>query len=197
MTVEALLALSVFAFATSITPGPNNMMLLASGVNFGFRRTIPHMLGIGFGFTAMLVVVGLGLGAALTASPSLLTVLKLVSAGYMLWLAWRLASSGSIGSAVGAAKPIRFIEAAGFQWINPKAWAMALTATTVYTRPDAFLATVLVVALVFGSINLPSVSVWAAFGTGLRGFLAIPARMRVFNIVMAGLLALSIIPFVL
>jgi threonine/homoserine/homoserine lactone efflux protein len=197
MTVEALLALSVFAFATSITPGPNNMMLLASGVNFGFRRTIPHMLGIGFGFTAMLVVVGLGLGAALTASPSLLTVLKLVSAGYMLWLAWRLASSGSIGSAVGAAKPMRFIEAAGFQWINPKAWAMALTATTVYTRPDAFLATVLVVALVFGSINLPSVSVWAAFGTGLRGFLAIPARMRVFNIVMAGLLALSIIPFVL
>jgi threonine/homoserine/homoserine lactone efflux protein len=197
MTVEALLALSVFAFATSITPGPNNMMLLASGVNFGFRRTIPHMLGIGFGFTAMLVVVGLGLGAALTASPSLLTVLKLVSAGYMLWLAWRLASSGSIGSAVGAAKPMRFIEAAGFQWINPKAWAMALTATTVYTRPDAFLATVLVVALVFGSINLPSVSVWAAFGTGLRGFLAIPARMRVFNIVMAGLLALSIVPFVL
>jgi threonine/homoserine/homoserine lactone efflux protein len=70
---------------------------------------------------------------------------------------------------------MRFIEAAGFQWINPKAWAMALTATTVYTRPDAFLATVLVVALVFGSINLPSVSVWAAFGTGLRGFLAIPA----------------------
>ena len=197
MTVEALLALSVFAFATSITPGPNNMMLLASGVNFGFRRTIPHMLGIGFGFTAMLVVVGLGLGAALTASPSLLTVLKLVSAGYMLWLAGRLASSGSIGSAVGAAKPMRFIEAAGFQWINPKAWAMALTATTVYTRPDAFLATVLVVALVFGSINLPSVSVWAAFGTGLRGFLAIPARMRVFNIVMAGPLALSIIPFVL
>ena len=121
------------------------MMLLASGVNFGFRRTIPHMLGIGFGFTAMLVVVGLGLGAALAASTSLLTVLKLVSAGYMLWLAWRLASSGSIGSAVGAANPMRFIEAAGFQWINPKAWAMALTATTVYTRPDAFLATVLIV----------------------------------------------------
>ena len=197
MTVEALLALSTFAFATSITPGPNNMMLLASGVNFGFRRTIPHMLGIGFGFAAMLVVVGLGLGAALTATPGLLTVLRLVSAGYMLWLAWRLASSGSIGSAVGAANPMRFIEAAGFQWMNPKAWAMALTATTVYTRPDAFLATVLIVALVFGSINLPSVSVWAAFGTGLRGFLAIPARMRVFNIAMAGLLALSIIPFVL
>src|SRR3954447_11741290 len=142
MTGEALLALSVFAFATSITPGPNNMMLLASGVNFGFRRTIPHMLGIGFGFTSMLVVVGLGIGAALTASPNILAVLKLVAAGCMLWLVWRLASSGSLGTGEGSARPMRFVEAAGFQWINPKAWAMALTATTVYTRPDAFLATV-------------------------------------------------------
>jgi len=197
MKPETLLALSIFAFATSVTPGPNNMMLLASGVNFGIRRTIPHMLGIAAGFTAMLLVVGLGLGAVVTAVPAVLIVLKVASAAYMLWLAWRLATSGSFGAGAGPARPMRFIEAAGFQWINPKAWAMALTATSVYTQPDAFFLSVVIVALVFGAINLPSVGIWAAFGVGLRGFLAVPARLRAFNVAMAVLLALSVVPFVL
>jgi threonine/homoserine/homoserine lactone efflux protein len=197
MKPEALLALSIFAFVTSVTPGPNNMMLLASGVNFGIRRTIPHMLGIAAGFTAMLLVVGLGLGAIVTAVPAVLVALKVASAAYMLWLAWRLATSGSFGAGAGPARPMRFIEAAGFQWINPKAWAMALTATSVYTQPDAFYLSVVIVALVFGAINLPSVGVWAGFGVGLRGFLAVPARLRVFNVAMAVLLALSVVPFVL
>jgi len=197
MKPEALLALSIFAFVTSVTPGPNNMMLLASGVNFGIRRTIPHMLGIAAGFTAMLLLVGLGLGAIVTAVPAVLVVLKVASAAYMLWLAWRLATSGGFGAGTGPARPMRFVEAAGFQWINPKAWAMALTATSVYTQPDAFYLSVVIVALVFGAINLPSVGVWAAFGVGLRGFLAVPARLRVFNVAMAVLLALSVVPFVL
>jgi hypothetical protein len=197
MKPETLLALSIFAFVTSVTPGPNNMMLLASGVNFGIRRTIPHMLGIAAGFTAMLLVVGLGLGAIVTAVPAVLVALKVASAAYMLWLAWRLATSGSFGAGAGPARPMRFIEAAGFQWINPKAWAMALTATSVYTQPDAFYLSVVIVALVFGAINLPSVGVWAGFGVGLRGFLAVPARLRVFNVAMAVLLALSVVPFVL
>jgi threonine/homoserine/homoserine lactone efflux protein len=197
MKPETLLALSIFAFVTSVTPGPNNMMLLASGVNFGIRRTIPHMLGIAAGFTAMLLVVGLGLGAIVTAVPAVLVALKVASAAYMLWLAWRLATSGSFGAGTGPARPMRFIEAAGFQWINPKAWAMALTATSVYTQPDAFYLSVVIVALVFGAINLPSVGVWAGFGVGLRGFLAVPARLRVFNVAMAVLLALSVVPFVL
>ena len=197
MKPEALLALSIFAFVTSVTPGPNNMMLLASGVNFGIQRTIPHMLGIAAGFTAMLLVVGLGLGAIVTAVPAVLVVLKVASAAYMLWLAWRLATSGSFGTGAGPARPMTFVEAAGFQWINPKAWAMALTATSVYTQPDAFYLSVVIVALVFGAINLPSVGVWAAFGVGLRGFLAVPARLRAFNVAMAVLLALSVVPFVL
>ena len=197
MKAETLLALSIFAFVTSVTPGPNNMMLLASGVNFGIRRTIPHMLGIAAGFTAMLLVVGLGLGAIVTAVPAVLVVLKVASAAYMLWLAWRLATSGSFGTGAGPARPMRFVEAAGFQWINPKAWAMALTATSVYTQPDAFYLSVVIVALVFGAINLPSVGIWAGFGVGLRGFLAVPARLRVFNVAMAVLLALSVVPFVL
>ena len=193
MKPETLLALSIFAFVTSVTPGPHNMMLLASGVNFGIRRTVPHMLGIAAGFTAMLLVVGLGLGALVTAVPAVLVVLKVASAAYMLWLAWRLATSGSFGTGTGPARPMTFVEAAGFQWINPKAWAMALTATSVYTQPDAFYLSVVIVALVFGAINLPSVGVWAAFGVGLRGFLAVPARLRVFNVAMA----VSVVPFVL
>ena len=197
MKPETLLALSIFAFVTSVTPGPNNMMLLASGVNFGIRRTVPHMLGIAAGFTAMLLVVGLGLGALVTAVPAVLVVLKVASAAYKLWLAWRLATSGSFGTGTGPARPMTFVEAAGFQWLNPKAWAMALTATSVYTQPDAFYLSVVIVALVFGAINLPSVGVWAAFGVGLRGFLAVPARLRVFNVAMAVLLALSVVPFVL
>jgi threonine/homoserine/homoserine lactone efflux protein len=104
MKPEALLALSIFAFVTSVTPGPNNMMLLASGVNFGIRRTIPHMLGIAAGFTAMLLLVGLGLGAIVTAVPAVLVVLKVASAAYMLWLAWRLATSGSFGTGAGPAR---------------------------------------------------------------------------------------------
>ena len=198
MTVEALLALSVFAFATSITPGPNNMMLLASGVNFGFRRTIPHMLGIGFGFTAMLVVVGLGLGAALTASPSLLTVLKLVSAGYMLWLAWRLASSGSIGSAVGAAKPMRFIEAAGFQWINPKAWALAVSFVAMVVDPGpgryVGIAVLGVGCLVIGAASSPT---WMVFGDRLEKLLKRTGGERYLGIVMAVLVVASVVLFFL
>ena len=197
MTSETLLALAVFAFVTSVTPGPNNMMLLASGVNFGFARTIPHMLGIGFGFTSMLAVVGFGLGTLLTMSPLVHGLFKVACAGYMLLLAWRLARSGSMGGGDTAARPMRFHEAALFQWINPKAWAMALTAAAVYVNPDALVPSVIAVSLVFGAINLPTVSVWAAFGVALRGALSAPSRLRAFTIVMAILLAVSVVPFVL
>ena len=197
MTVEALLALSVFAFATSITPGPNNMMLLASGVNFGFRRTIPHMLGIGFGFTAMLVVVGLGLGAALTASPSLLPCSSW--SGRNICSGWP--GAWRVREAFGSGKARRSLCVSSrppdSKRDQPQGLGHGADRDDRLHAAGRVPATVAVVALVFGSINLPSVSVWAALGTGLRGFLAIPARMRVFNIVMAGLLALSIIPFVL
>jgi threonine/homoserine/homoserine lactone efflux protein len=195
LSSQALLGLILFAFVTSVTPGPNNLMLLASGVNFGFRRSLPHMFGIGIGFTLMLAVVGLGLGGAILAVPLLYIVLKVVSIAYLFWLAFMLATSGSLGVADSGGRPMRFHEAALFQWINPKAWAMALTASAVYTRPEAIVASAATVALVFGAINLPTVGIWAAFGTLLRGVLADPARLRVFNLVMAGLLIASILPF--
>lgn len=194
MNPDLLLALVGFAVVSSITPGPNNMMLLASGVNFGMRRTMPHMMGVCLGFTLMLVIVGLGLGAVIMALPLLHTVLKYGSGAYLLWLAWSLATSGGLGGSQTGARPMRFIEAALFQWINPKAWVMAVTAMAVYTLPEAMVSSVLVVGTLFGVINLPCIAIWVGFGVGLRGFLEDPLRLRLFNISMAILLLISTLP---
>lgn len=195
MSAELFLAMLVFAFVTSITPGPNNFMLLASGVNFGFRRTIPHMLGIGVGFLSLLLGVGLGLGAVLTAYPQLHTALKVAGGAYLLYLAWRIAMSRSMGEkSEGSARPMTFMEAAAFQWINPKAWVMAVTAMAVYTSPEQPFLTVILVSFAFALVNLPCVSSWAGFGVALRGFLADPVRLKWFNIAMGLLLALTLWP---
>lgn len=189
-----LLALLSFAFVSSITPGPNNLMLLASGVNFGFTRTLPHMLGIGIGFTLMIVVVGLGLGELFQRVPQLYTLLRYVGAAYMLYLAVRLARSGAVEDPKGTARPMTFLAAAAFQWVNPKAWVMAVYAIASYTVPTQYLASVLAVALVFGIVNVPCVGSWALFGTALGRLLQNPRVVRVFNGVMALLLVASIVP---
>ena len=196
MPTHLLLALAGFAFVASITPGPNNLMLLSSGVKFGFRRTIPHMLGIGFGFVAMLLVIGFGLGQLLQVEPRIYQVLRVACLIYLLWLAWKIASSEPLGSEQSNARtaPLNFTQAALFQWLNPKAWAMCLTATTAYTVADNYIPSLLIAALIFGLINLPSVSVWTLFGVGLRQFLQDPVKVRIFNIAMAFLLLLSVLP---
>lgn len=193
MTYELLTALAGFAFVTSITPGPNNMMLLASGANFGFSRTIPHMLGIGIGFTVMVMLVGAGLMQLFDAWPPSYTILKVLAAAYMLWLAWKIAHSASPEGKSAGAKPMSFLQAALFQWVNPKAWTMALSAITLYA-PGRELTAVLWVALVFGAINLPCVSSWTVLGQKLRLILGNPSRLIVFNWTMAALLVLSLIP---
>ena len=195
MTQDLLLALAGFAFVTSVTPGPNNMMLLASGVNFGLRRTVPHMLGIGIGHSVMVFLVGLGLAGMFTAWPPALTVLKLASVGYMLWLAWKIAHAAAPGEGRAAARPLSFVQAAAFQWVNPKAWAMALGAVSAYV-PEPSVWAYAAVAGVFASVNLPSVTLWAAAGQGLRRWLDGPGRLRAFNWTMAGLLVLSLWPVV-
>ena len=195
MTADAFLALLVYAFVTSITPGPNNFMLLASGVNFGFVRTIPHMLGIGTGFFSLLLGVGFGLGAILMAFPSLHAALKITGGAYLLYLAWRIGMSRSLGKEGEAkAKPMTFLQAAAFQWVNPKAWVMAVTAMAVYTSPQARFLSVVMVAEAFALVNLPSVSTWAGFGMALRGFLSDPLRLKWFNIAMGLLLAATLWP---
>ena len=195
MSSETFVALFFYALVTSITPGPNNFMLLASGVNFGFVRTIPHMLGIGIGFVILLLAVGFGLGTVLSAFPSLHTGLKIVGGTYLLYLAYRIATARSMGHGEAAkSRPMNFIEAAAFQWVNPKAWVMAITAMAVYTDPAAPFLSVVLIGLVFGAVNLPSVSTWAGFGMALRGFLSDPVRLKWFNIVMGLTLAATLWP---
>ena len=195
MPLETFLALLVFAFVTSVTPGPNNFMLLASGVNFGLVRTVPHMLGISIGFLVLLLAVGFGLGAVLTAFPALHNALKIAGAAYLLYLAWKIAMSRSLsGKGEAEARPMRFIDAAAFQWVNPKAWVMAITAMAVYTNPDHPFISVALISIAFAVVNLPSVSVWAGFGTALRGFLSDPVRLKWFNIAMGVLLAATLWP---
>lgn len=194
MSADLFLALIVFAFVTSITPGPNNFMLLASGVNFGFWRTLPHMCGIGVGFFTLLLGVGLGLGAVLTAYPQLHLALKVAGGAYLLYLAWKIAMSRSLGEKEDGTRPMAFLEAAAFQWVNPKAWVMAVTAMAVYTDPARPFLTMLLVATAFALVNFPSVSCWAGFGVALRGFLADPVRLKWFNIAMGALLAATLVP---
>lgn len=196
MSETMLLALAAFCFVSSITPGPNNMMLLASGANFGFRRTLPHMLGVSLGFAAMVFAVGMGLGSLFKAYPPLYDMLRVVAIFYMLWLAWRIATADGLGERDGTARPMTFLEAVAFQWINPKAWAMALGATAAFVTPDAFVAGVMIVTAVFAAINLPCIASWAGFGVVLRRFLDRPWALRAFNVTMAALLVASLYPMI-
>lgn len=196
MIQEFVLPLATFAFVTSVTPGPNNLMLMASGANFGFARTIPHMLGVALGFVFLATMVGLGLAGLFTQFPWMHDILMIVSVTYMLWLAWRIANAGQPKDGTRSARPLSFLEAAAFQWVNPKAWAMALTAVTVYA-PGTGWTSVLVVALVFGAINLPTVSSWCILGVRIRDFLNSEARLKLFNRTMAVLLIGSLIPMVI
>ncbi len=195
LPADLLLAFILFAFVSSITPGPNNTMLLSSGLNFGFNRTIPHMLGVSCGFTLMVLAVGCGLGAVFTAYPVLYTVLRYAGAVYLLYLAYKIATSGPAkDSDERKGKPMSYLSAAAFQWVNPKAWVMAVGAISTYTPINGYFTNVAVIALVFGLANLPAVSMWAGFGSLLRNVLRDPLWLRVFNGVMAALLVLSLYP---
>ncbi|EJM24196.1 MULTISPECIES: LysE family translocator [Pseudomonas] len=198
LSLDLLMGFALFALVTSITPGPNNTMLLASGVNFGFNRTIPHMLGITCGFFVLVVAVGFGLGTVFQTYPMLYTVLRYIGAAYLLYLAWKIAHSGPVSeSEKGESKPISYLGAAAFQWVNPKAWIMAIGAISTYTPMQGYFTNVLVIAAVFALINLPSVSVWAGCGTLLRNVLKDRRWLRLFNWGMALLLVASLYPLLL
>lgn len=194
-SLDLLTAFILFAFVSSITPGPNNTMLLASGVNFGVRRTIPHAMGVSIGFMVMVLAVGLGLGEVFKLYPVAYTVLRYTGAAYLLYLAWKIATSGPLSPAEpGSRKPLGFWGAAAFQWVNPKAWVMAVGAITTYTPAQGYLFNVVVIACVFAIVNLPSVCIWVMFGSALRGLLQNPRWLMAFNLLMAALLVLSLYP---
>ncbi|WP_165673970.1 LysE family translocator [Metapseudomonas otitidis] len=194
MSLELLLAFALFALVTSITPGPNNMMLLASGVNFGIRRSLPHMLGISIGFMVMVAAVGLGLHQVFEQVPLLYSLLRYGGAAYLIYLAWKIAGSGAPDDAKDEARPFTFLQAAAFQWVNPKAWVMAIGAITTYTPQENFVTNALLIAVLFALINCPSVGLWTVAGSLLRHWLSSPRVLRAFNIGMAVLLVASLYP---
>jgi threonine/homoserine/homoserine lactone efflux protein len=190
---EFLVPFTLFAIAGSVTPGPNNVMLTASGANFGFRRTLPHILGVCIGFPLMVAAIGIGLGRVFEEVPVVHSVLKVAGSAYLLWLAWRVASAGAAEPGDAGARPLSFLEAAAFQWINPKAWIMATGAISTFTLAgEAMLPQVLTIAAIFTVISVPSATVWTLLGIGISRLLKSPLGLRLFNFAMGGLLALSV-----
>jgi len=193
--VELVAAMAMFAFVTSVTPGPNNMMLLASGVNFGVKRTVPHWLGVSLGHFVMLLLVGAGLESLLKAFPLVYQVMKVVGFAYLVYLAWGVAQSGAPQrNGEEAVQPITFLGAAAFQWVNPKAWIMAIGYFSNYMPTDASLTFVVLTCFMFSAINFPSVGLWVWLGAKLERYLQRNSVRRVFNGTMAVLLIASMVP---
>ncbi len=197
MTQELLLALIGFAFASSITPGPNNLMLMASGANFGLRRTLPHMLGVSLGHGLMVFLLGLGLVQVFEHFPRVRLALTVVCTIYLLYLAWKIANAAPPKDAEAESRPFTFLQAAAFQWVNPKAIYMAITAQTYYAPPDAGWWGAATVAGAFICVNFPSVSLWAWMGVQMKRFLGQGRRLRIFNGAMALLLVGTLVPILM
>lgn len=190
---EILLPFTLFAIAGSITPGPNNIMLTASGANFGFRRSLPHILGVCIGFPLMVLAIGLGLGRLFEEVPAIHVALKVAGSAYLLWLAWRVASAGSADPADAGARPLSFLQAAAFQWVNPKAWILAIGAISTFTRSGQDMAPqVLAIAAIFTVVGVPSTTVWTLLGVAIARVLTSRPALRAFNIIMGAMLALSV-----
>ncbi|MGB0660706.1 MAG: LysE family translocator [Mangrovicoccus sp.] len=195
MSYELLTALILFVFAASITPGPNNLMLLASGANFGLRRSLPLMIGISQGHAFMALILGLGVAQIFALVTGAKLVLTLASILYMLYLAYKIATAAPPSEQSDTGHPLSFVQGAAFQLVNPKGWAMALTAVTIY-RPVEGLAGAFVAWAVIATVNTVSVTTWAMLGQQTQRILTSPARLRLFNRSMAALLIMSLVPVV-
>lgn len=194
MTSDVLIALILFAAVSSGTPGPNNLMLMASGANFGLRRTLPHMFGISLGHLFMVFLVGIGLGQLLETYPLLSWAMRILSTAYLLYLAWKIANAAPPEAREATGKPFTFLQAAAFQWVNPKAWYMAIYAVGNFAPEGSGWRGALLVSGVFAMTNLPSITVWATIGTQIKRLLGKPGLLRAFNWTMAVLLILTLYP---
>lgn len=195
--LEALLPIVLFTFSTSITPGPNNLMIMSSGLNYGVERSLPHLLGICLGFPAMIVAIGLGLGTLFAQFPLLHEIIRWAGIAYLLYLAWVIARTREVGSAT-TDRPFTFIQAVAFQWVNPKGWIMAVGALAAFTSPGGEMwFDVARIALTFVAIGGPCIIIWLMFGVGLKRVLNDPVHLRRFNISMGILLAASVVPMML
>ena len=193
-----LLSIFLFAIATAFSPGPNNLMLLSSGLTFGYKKTIPHILGVMVGFPLMVIAVGLGVERVFELFPSLYDILKVFGLAYLLWMAWQIANfSGSMSKDdEKRQKPFSFIQAAVFQWLNPKAWIMAITATTSFITSSTHLfVQIMIIAFVYLLVGLGSTNAWALGGLFLQRVISNERHVRVFNVSIAVLIVLSVGPF--
>jgi len=193
---ELFLSFVVFGVIAAVTPGPNNVMLTTTGLNFGVRRGIPHLLGICTGFPVMLALIGLGFGTLFELYPLLHQIIKVVGIVYLFYLAWKIAMARGV-ERIERSKPINFWQAAAFQWVNPKAWIMGSSALAAYTSLDNnFFVQVAIICGTFIIITFPCAGAWLVFGAGLQRFLREPRHLKLFNMAMALLLVASILPVI-
>ncbi len=195
--MEYYLAIISFTFVAGITPGPNNMMLMASGLNHGVQKSIPHYLGICFGFPVMVAVVGFGMGAIFSKYPAIFLAIKLSGICYLLFLSWKVANADNLNAKQSTRDPLSFTQAAIFQWLNPKAWVIAVGALAAFTTQDNFTLSVITVIIVYFFMGFLCMGVWLKLGQALQQYLSHGKRRQFFNILMGLLLALSIIPMAL
>lgn len=198
MLTDFWIPLTIFAFVAAVTPGPNNMMLAASGMNFGFRRTVPHMLGISLGFPVMLLCIIFGLGALIAGFPALQTVMRALSAGFVLYFAWRIATTETDPMLENAGRPLTLWQAALFQWVNPKGWAIAIAVASLYAPGGlADWEKAIYMAALFFVVTAGCTSCWTSLGTAIRSVLQKPETRRRVNWGMAAALLLTMAPILM
>jgi threonine/homoserine/homoserine lactone efflux protein len=189
------LSLILFTLATCGTPGPNNTLVMASGASYGFRRSLPAVIGINTGFPVMVMVIGLGLGGFLQRWPVVLDVLRPIGVGYLFYLAYRIATAPVGRERVSAGAPLSFLRSALFQFVNPKAWVMVVGAIITFSsRNEPLLLQILLIAVIFVVFGAPCTTAWCLAGAGLHRAIRRPIQLRLVNVVLAGLLVLSVIP---
>ena len=193
--MELFITVFIFAVSTTVTPGPNNIMIMTSGLNHGIYKTMPHFLGICLGFPAMVAAIGFGLSTLFSQFPSIHLIIKILGIAYLLYLAWKIATTDTQSVNSKKSEPFTFLQAAFFQWVNPKAWVMAIGAIAAFTSISGeHYLQVLLITGAFFLASFPCVGLWLFFGVGLKKLLKNPKQQKIFNITMAILLVLSIIP---
>jgi len=196
-SVAMIVSIATFTLSTVLTPGPNNIMLLSSGLTFGYKKTLPHILGIIFGFPFMVILVGLGMGVVFENYPFLFQIVKVIGILYLFWLAYKIANSADNYDTTIKSKPLTFLEAAAFQWLNPKGWIMAITSVSVFvTSSQNYFMQVVFVSFIYFLSGMISTNSWTLGGVLLKKFIKSEKSIGIFNKLMALLLVLSIIPFI-
>jgi len=195
--MDLFFSVLLFAASTTVTPGPNNVMIMTSGLNHGIRKSLPHLLGISIGFPLMLILIGIGLGSLFETFPVIHEIIKITGVLYLLYLSWLIAASPTSAMEDKVLNPLSFFQAVLFQWVNPKAWVVAIGAVSAFTSLSSnFYKEVMMISIIFFFVAIPNLSIWLFFGIGLKRILKQPFYQKIFNILMALLLVGSISPVV-